>query len=389
MTFEIVPQDAAWVGQAKKNLTALYENRPLDRMPFEFFAFDITGEFKPKTSAPAMPEKSIAEVRREFFDAALQLKNQLRGIAERVRQGFVDDRILAVAPIGGATGWLTEVFGGETVFFPNRPPYPHPVIFEARDIDKLRPNFQGSELYQAAIRQMRFFRDALGDQVPVGPPDLQSPIDAASMIMDYTQLVYAMMDEPPRVHALMRMVTEAIIHAGHEFRKEMTDWPMTHFNWWIPRGIFLSDDLQAVLNAELYREFAVPYNEILAKEFGGLALHSCGRILHNVDNVAGTRGLFAFNTHDPLCAVAPIVRNRAVAIVGGIKEVVAPNHPKCKRPFIKTPDELEAFWWDDFLRLREFKGQRVYYQCHALLSKRTAQEAYDQMLEISREMVNN
>ena len=391
MPFDVVPQDAEWVKQAKKNLTDFYENRPLDRMPFEFHGCDITGEFKPKidSAKPSAPLKSVAEARREFFDPALSLRGQLDTIAKRVRQGFWDDSVYALHPIGGATGWLTEVFGGKTEWFANRPPYPHPVIFETRAIDHLRPDFEGSELYQAAFQHMRFFRDAVGDRIPISPPDLQSPVDVASMIMDYTQLVYAMMDEPERVHALMRMVTEAIIHTCHAFRKEMTDYPMSHFSWWLPRGIFLSDDLQAVLNPELYREFAVPYNEILAKEFGGLAVHSCGKILHNVDNVASTRGMLVFNTHDPLCAVAPIVKNRVAVILGGIADVIAPNHPECKRPFLKTPDELEAFWWDDFLRLKKAKGQRVLYQCHALLSKRTAQEAYDQMLEISREMVNN
>ena len=51
MKFEIVPQDESWVKQAKKNLTAFYENRPMERMPFEFYHFDITDEFKPKTEA--------------------------------------------------------------------------------------------------------------------------------------------------------------------------------------------------------------------------------------------------------------------------------------------------------------------------------------------------
>ena len=191
----------------------------------------------------------------------------------------------------------------------------------------------------------------MGDRIPVGGPDLQSPVDVASMIFDYTQLVYAMMDEPQRVHTLMRMVTDAIIRACRVFQKEMTGYPLSGFNWWMPQGIWLSDDLQAVLNPDLYREFAVPYNEALAQEFGGLGLHSCGRILHNIENVVGTKGLIVFNTHDPLCRVAPIVRNRAAVILGGIAEVVAPNHPECKRPFLKNAESLEKFWWEDFEKL--------------------------------------
>ena len=387
---DITPQDEAWVKRARKNLAALYENRPLESMPFEFVSFDISDEFKPRSEAkvPDDPEV-IAEERRKFLDAELQLKCQLESIAQRVRQGFWDDTVLALHPLSGATGWMNEVFGGETVWFPNRPPYPHPVITEPKDIDKLRPDFDKSELYQAALSHLRYYRKTVGDRIPIGAPELQSPIDVASMILDYAQLIYAMMDEPGRVHSLLRMVTDATIRACHAFRKEMTDYTMGHFNWWLPRGIFLSDDLQAVLNPELYREFAVPYNEILAKEFGGLAVHSCGRIIQNIENVAGTKGLLGFNTHDPLSAIVPIVKNRVVPIVGGIVDVVAPNHPECKRPFLKSPEELANFWWNDFEKLTSVKGQRFLYECHALLYKRKPQEAYDRMLVLSKEAAGN
>ena len=105
--------------------------------------------------------------------------------------------------------------------------------------------------------------------------------------------------------------------------------------------------------------------------------------------MAGTKGLLVFNTHDPLCRVAPIVKNRVAVILGGIAEVVAPNHPECKRPFLKNAESLEKFWWDDFEKLPTVKGQRVLYQCHALLCKRTAREAYERMLAFSQIMATN
>lgn len=390
MKFEIVPQDEAWGKQAKRNLTALYENKPMERMPFEFAYFDITGEFKPRTETKVSADpKIIVEERRKFFDAELQLKCQLESIAKRVRQGFWDDSVMALHPVDSATGWMTEVFGGETVWFPNRPPYPHPVITEAKDIDKLHPDFDKSEIYQAALTHLRYYRKVVGDKIPIGAPDLQSPIDIVSMIFDYTQLIYAMMDEPNRVYSLMRMITDAVIQACHAFRKEMTDYPMGHFNWWLPRGIFLSDDLQAVLNPELYKEFAVPYNEIIAQEFGGLGLHSCGKIIHNIDNVSATKGLYVFNTHERLADVAPIAKNRCAVILGGIFKVIAPNYPGNDRLSCKTPDELEALWFEDCSRLAEIKGQRFLYQCHVLLYKRKPQEAYDRMLVLSKEAAKN
>ncbi len=386
MNFEIIPQEPAWIKQAKKNLTALYENQPLDRTPFEFRSFDIRDDFKPKADRPAQPVASPdrAEVRRQFFDASLRLKVQLAAIGKYVRQGFWDDTVWALHPIASAVGWLPEVFGCETEWFANRAPYPHPAINTTSQIDRLRPRFEKSDLYQAAIQQMRFFRKTVGERIPVAAPDLQCPISVASMIFDYNQLIYAMIDEPQRVHALLRMITDATIQACHAFKQEMTDYPLSHFDWWFPRGIILSDDLQAVLNPQLYREFAVPYNEIIAGEFGGLVTYSSGLSLHNIANVLAIKGLLAFNTPDPLDKLAAIVKNRTAVIVGGITEIVAPSEPGSKRRLLKTPESVEEFWWEDFGRLAEIKGQRLLYLCHALLCKHTPQEAYERMLLISQ-----
>lgn len=387
MKLEIIPQDEAWVKQAKKNLTALYENRPLERMPFEFVPHDIRNEFKPKSSSPSRSSaaRSLDDVRRDFFDAPLQLKNQLEAIGKRVRRGFWDDTILALHPIASTVGWLPEVFGCEIEWFTNRPPYPHPRITRAADIDHLRPRLKESPLYQAALQQMRFFRQTVGGQIPVAAPDLQCPLSVASMIFDYNQLVYAMMDEPRRVHALLGMITETMIEAVHAIQKELEGYPLCHFDWWFPKGICVSDDLQAVFNPELYREFAVPYNEKLAAEFGGLATYSSGLSLHNMENVAVTKGLFAAHVTDPLVQLAPVVRDRAVMIVGGVAEVVSPCHPGTRRLQMKTPEALEDFWWKDCGRLPEIEGQRALYLCHALLCNHTPQEVYERMLEISKQ----
>ncbi|MCL2175935.1 MAG: uroporphyrinogen decarboxylase family protein, partial [Treponema sp.] len=42
------------------------------------------------------------------------------------------------------------------------------------------------------------------------------------------------------------------------------------------------DDTAALLSPNLYREFGLKYNAMLAKEFGGIVVHSCG----DVSNVA-------------------------------------------------------------------------------------------------------
>lgn len=57
----------------------------------------------------------------------------------------------------------------------------------------------------------------------------------------------------------------------------------------------LSDDLLAVISPPLYDQFTTPYNERIAREFGGVVIHSCGSWEHNLSAVARTKGLLGVN----------------------------------------------------------------------------------------------
>jgi hypothetical protein len=46
--------------------------------------------------------------------------------------------------------------------------------------------------------------------------------------------------------------------------------------WGRSAGIGISDDLATVVSPRIYEEFARPYNERMARELGGLVVHSCG-----------------------------------------------------------------------------------------------------------------
>jgi hypothetical protein len=47
-------------------------------------------------------------------------------------------------------------------------------------------------------------------------------------------------------------------------------------------GISISDDNLAVSSPQINRRFAIPLHEQLAKQFGGLAIHSCGVWTHTM-----------------------------------------------------------------------------------------------------------
>jgi uroporphyrinogen-III decarboxylase len=379
-------QSDSWVASAKKNLTALYTGQPLERMPFEFHAYrDIKGKTDDNKARQAAATTTVEEYRRNFYNHEVALKNQLQRYNNLTAEEFVDDTVYSIVPLSGSMGWFSEFFGGENEWFPNRPPYPHHVVSEGSQLDSLKPDIASGEMFRTGLEQMRYFAKEVGEAIPVRALDLQSPIDLASILMDYTNLIYLMMDEPAKVHAFMLMITETLIESLHLMKKEMiTDWPLSMLDWWMPSGVFMADDLMAIMSPALYAEFGKPYNEMVGREFGGVSLHSCGNIQHNMENVATTEGIIALNTNECLQTGSEILKDRATIITGGVKEVLAANYPGNRRDELDTGDEVETLWWEDFERYPEITGQRSLYQCSALLKHRTAEEAYEKMLAWSK-----
>jgi len=360
-------------------------------MPFEFIAFtNIVGKLEMDKKTATSFTTSIDDYKRGYYDYELALQNQLRAYEARAASEFQDDSVLGITALSGAQGWFVEFFGGQNEWFPNRPPFPHPMINDISQLDSLKPDIGKGELFRVGLEQMRYFAKEVGDKIPVHTLDIQSPIDFASMLVDYTNLVYMMIDYPEKVHQFLQMVTDTLITALHLMKKEMvSDWPLSQFPWWIPGGVFMADDLMAVLSPDLYAEFGVPYNEIIAEEFGGKSLHSCGNIKHNLENAAATKGIIALNTHETLETAAAVLKDRAAIITGGVREVMAPNYPRNIRDTLGTGKEVQDFWWRDFECLPEIHGQRFLYQCSALCKDRRPEEAYAEMLEFSKRLVNS
>ena len=58
-------------------------------------------------------------------------------------------------------------------------------------------------------------------------------------------------------------------------------WQSTcHPEW---QGIAVSDDNMAMISPRAYEVAALPYNSRIAEHFDGIALHSCGKMVHNIE----------------------------------------------------------------------------------------------------------
>jgi hypothetical protein len=148
---------------------------------------------------------------------------------------------------------------------------------------------------------------------PLQPCNIASPLTTASYVWGYSDFLGAIVEHPKEVHHLLELVTEATIQAVRAQMAAIRDlWSLSHEDWYMPveMGIRVSDDVLAVISPRHYREFGLRYNNILSRAFGGIIIHSCGSIVHQVPTILQTEGLRAIdlalphNDHQALAQAA-------------------------------------------------------------------------------------
>lgn len=162
------------------------------------------------------------------------------------------------------------------------------------------PDMEGSELVRKAKEKIALF--ALKGTRPIRFVNIPSPLVTASLLWEYGSFVASMLLYPDDVHRLLELVTETTIAFVKAIRPAVPRFfGYTHESVLIPEdfGIRLSDDVAAVLTADLYREFGVRYNNRISDEFGGIVIHSCGNVGNALPAMLENRGLVGLDIVAP------------------------------------------------------------------------------------------
>src|SRR5690606_3638952 len=116
------------------------------------------------------------------------------------------------------------------------------------------------------------------------------------------EMFMLLMDEGELVHQGLELITRTYMRV---MRRWETIWPRrgdgvsVHWGWVHGGTIMLRDDSAMNLSPEMFEEFIGPYDQRLLDEFGGGAVHSCGRVEHFAGLLSGLRGLKGFNMSQP------------------------------------------------------------------------------------------
>ncbi|NLF02498.1 MAG: hypothetical protein GX601_16135 [Anaerolineales bacterium] len=323
--------------RAKARLRAVWERRmPPDRMPFVYIGL------------PAPPDKEAFDMWDGICSNERLLEEQLETIIDRAQVD--DDYVPSLSP-GCRQGTIPTAYGAIEQRSADHT-WVLPMLRDPKDVYDLgHPDFTREGVAAELIDRVRFFRAATQGRVPIQMADMQGPLDLASNMWGTEPLMMAMYTDPDAVHHLLQLMTDAFIEYVR-LLDEAAEGDMVPIHCmpvnWMPKsaGVALSEDLLAVISPRLYPTFARPYNEQVADAFGGVVIHSCGSVEHNLMLLAGTRGLTGVNfsaTETALPVLVDRVGGKAV-IISHYGDVRCNDLPKL------TPEEHVRLCMREFRR---------------------------------------
>lgn len=148
-------------------------------------------------------------------------------------------------------------------------------------------NGLGAKVWETAAYYQDVLKNypSLSRHIHIYHPDLQGPLDALELIRgsDFFLDIY---DDPEFVRDLLELITSTYISFMKKWDRLVHSTTQTefspHWGMWIKGRIMLRNDSAVNLSAEMYDEFVRPYDERILNEFGGGAVHYCGKGDHFV-----------------------------------------------------------------------------------------------------------
>jgi len=277
----------------------------------EFADGRFEGElFCPRRSEPApprvkWPKVSVNEALADFDAMALQ---QFGECSQRLANA---EGYLLNVRCNYGTSIMPLLFGTERFIMPEEMDT-LPTCRPLGDVDAIKrivaagmPDLRGGDGARVMEMGIRFAAVCkvypnIGRYVHIYHPDLQGPMDIVELLWG-SSLFYALYDMPDLVHELLELVTETYIAFMREWQKIVPPGDGHSAHWGLlHRGhIMIRDDSAMNLSPEMFDEFVRPYDQRLLDEFGGGAIHFCGRGDHYIARMCEMRGLHAVNLSQP------------------------------------------------------------------------------------------
>ena len=210
-----------------------------------------------------------------------------------------DDNIPYLAPYTG-TEIFAEAFGAKVHCPGDNMPFALPAIYNVEEIGKLKqPKVENSSLYILFEMARKLIQRAGGNPLLM-MPDIQSPVDIAALVMEKSQFLIAMVDEPSAIKQLVAMTEELLTEFLDLWFSEFGTKYIAHCPWYYMEGGFtFSEDEVGAFDARFFEEFCLEPINRMSDRFGGCSMHCCANARHQWDNFKKIHGLRLLNLVQP------------------------------------------------------------------------------------------
>lgn len=211
------------------------------------------------------------------------------------------------------TGIIPSMFGANLHYLAdelNTLPSARPVDLKTHKIEEhLKPKSgkRGLRLSERVFVMVERFIKAfesfpkIQQFVHIYPPDIQGPANVCQILMG-SNFYLDVIENKEFVHEVMEMITDTIIDYLKKWYMIVPPlpgnvsvaWGMLH-----PGKVMIRDDVAMNLSPELFEEFILPYDRRIFSEFGGGAIHTCGRCDHYIHLVHTIGNIYAMNLTQP------------------------------------------------------------------------------------------
>lgn len=249
---------------------------------------DIFSPVRKKQSVSGVKLRKIC-INDAIRDYDLMLASQLTRVSNLLESG---KGALGVRANYG-TGIMTSLFGAKIFIMPEETDtLPTTRIVSGSRIEQILaegiPSLTGGlgkNVFEMGEIYLEVFEKypKIKTYVTVYHPDTQGPVDICELLWG-CEMFYAMYDDPDKVHALLRIITDTYMAVLKKWFAMFPPQPISTHSLYRHRGsIMLRDDSAMNLSPELYTEFGYHYDKTLLSHFNGGVVHFCGRGDHYIE----------------------------------------------------------------------------------------------------------
>jgi hypothetical protein len=158
---------------------------------------------------------------------------------------------------------------------------------------------------EAAIGFIRALAESSSGRFPVAGPFLRGPADVVAALLGTERLCFEFHDHPQQIHRLARLCAEAWVEAARLIYKHIPPYHDGYVDagrWLYAPGpsAYSSEDATALLSARVYREFFLPYNQVIVDTFPYGYIHRHSASVQNLAALLDLRTSWAIEvTMDP------------------------------------------------------------------------------------------